>query len=315
MNEISIVTAFFNINRNEWGPYSRTVDEYLGYFSIWAKMKNKLIVYVESSELAERIISVREKYGLKEFTIVNIVDDYTKIDTELYESIKAATQNQYQKQFRLLPNNPECWNYNYNYVMQLKMWCVQDAIAKEQASGMVAWVDFGFNHGGSVIDSNSDFNFLWEYNFPEKINLFSIQDIDDRPIFDIVRSMDVYIMGTIIVGVDKLWHEFWLLMRTAMISLNNCGLTDDDQTILLMAYRINPRIFQILESGWMLQIKQYGGEHLVLKTAKNNGKKKNIKKYFINTPVRGLIRKIKDTILNLRYSIRVFSTLQKTTRK
>ena len=67
--------------------------------------------------------------------------------------------------------------------MSLKAWCCADAIEKGYAEGMVVWMDFGFNHGSSTIDSRSDFNFLGSYDFPENINVFIVQDLDDRPLF------------------------------------------------------------------------------------------------------------------------------------
>ena len=200
--------------------------------------------------------------GLLTRTVVHVVGDLRSLDPELYESIKKISTNPIHKAARLFSKNPEVWNADYNYVMLLKMWCVRDAVERGDAEGMVAWVDFGYNHGGDVLDKNSDFNFLWKYDFPEKICLFLIQELDDRPIFDIVCSMDTYIMGTVIVGVDYLWNEFWKLMKTSMISLNDCGLMDDDQNIILMSYRKKPEIFQTFKSDWQMQLKQFGNEKL-----------------------------------------------------
>lgn len=313
MKEISIVTAFFNINRDNWNKFDRTTDQYLKYFSDWAKLKNNLVVYVETQELAKKVLEVRKKYNLENKTTINIIDDYKNIDSELYNSIKGATTNQIQQEFRLLPKNPEVWNCDYDYIMLLKMWCVQDAIEKKQVDGMVAWVDFGYNHGGAVIDNSSNFNFLWQYNFSEKINVFSVQDLDDRPVFDIVRSMDTYLMGTVIVGIDYLWKDFWTLMRESMISLNKCGLTDDDQTIILMSYRTRPEIFNVYKSDWQLPIKQFGGDHL--KLVCDNSSQKNLKYYIRNSMVRDMVHKFRDTKLNTKYCIKMFKNLQKITRK
>ena len=44
-------------------------------------------------------------------------------------------------------------------------------------------------------------------------------------------------MGTVIVGAASLWNEFWNLMRTCMMELNDCGFTDDDQNVILMSYK------------------------------------------------------------------------------
>lgn len=271
-NEITIVTGFFNINRENWKGFSRSNEEYFNYFKGWAKLKNFLIVYVESETLKEKIYQFRESLGLKEKTYVILINDCLSIDKELFSSIQKASKNNIHRLYRLFPNNPEVWNPEYNYIMLLKMWCVSNSIKKGFAKGMVAWFDFGFNHGGKIIDINSNFNFLWTYDFPEKINLFTIQDIDNRPIFEIVMSMDTYIMGMPIVGPDYLWEDFWMMMRESMIHLNDCGFIDDDQNIMLMCYRKKPEMFCLHKSSWNLPLLQFGGNHLKLKIKKKDSR-------------------------------------------
>lgn len=260
--EITVVSAFFNINRQAWKKFERTEDQYFEYFKGWAKLKNTIIVYCETENMKNKIIQFRRELGLEDKTIIHIIEEFRNIDPELLSSIKKAAENKVQQGARLFDKNPEVWNADYDYVMLLKMWCVQDAVARGETGEMVAWMDFGYNHGGAILDINSDFNFTWKYDFPDKINVFLIQELDDRPIFDIVCTMDTYIMGTVIVGAAQLWNEFWNLMRMSMMELNNCGLTDDDQNIILMAYRRKPEIFNTYVSGWQLPLKQFGGEHI-----------------------------------------------------
>lgn len=304
MNKITIVTAFININRDNWANFGRTEEQYFNYFKLWAKIKNELIVYVENKKLADKIMKYRESLGLKNKTKVIIIDDFTKIDIDLYNSIKETANNKYHKIFRTMPNNPEVWNYDYNYIMLMKMWCVSNAIERKLATGMVAWVDFGYLHGGDDISPKSDFNFEWKYDFDDKINIFSIQKLDDRPIFEIIETMNTYIMGTIIVGPDNLWSKFWNMMRNNMLALNKCGFVDDDQSIILMCYRENKDMFKINESSWGMPMKQFGGnEHLFLK---NVTKKQKIIKC-IKKPFRYL----KKTYSNLKYVFKIFKEIQK----
>lgn len=129
-------------------------------------------------------------------------------------------------------------------------------------------MDFGYNHGGKdgLINAN-DFNFLWEYDFSPKIHLFTERPLDkERPIFDVVRSMDVYIRGNLMIAPDFLWKEFHTLSVNSMISLTRCGLCDDDQTISLMAYYENPDLFEIHDVNyWYSGLKNFGGEHFLVK--------------------------------------------------
>lgn len=45
MSEITLVTAFFDINRDTWAKFFRTAKDYLKHFDHWARMRNRLIVY------------------------------------------------------------------------------------------------------------------------------------------------------------------------------------------------------------------------------------------------------------------------------
>ncbi len=299
--DITIVTGFFKVNRGSWRGFERTDEQYFEHFMVWAKLKNKIIVYVETEEMRKRIMEFRHTLGLYEQTVVNIVPDCVTLVPDLFQSIKKANDNPIQQKFRLFQLNPEVWNPTYNYIMLLKAWCVCDAIERGQADNMIAWIDFGYNHGGNPIDKNSDFNFKWKYDFPEKINLFTIQELDNRPIFEIVLSMDTYIMGGFIVGPAYLWSNFWQLLKACMMALNECGLADDDQNIFLMAYRKNPELFHLNKSFWSIQLKQFGGEHLNWASEyieyRNSLKKNN----FINW-----IRRIKHKVHCMKYACRIY---------
>ena len=49
-DEITIVTAFFDIGREGWGRYTRSNDQYFQKFSEWTVLQNRLVVYVETEE-------------------------------------------------------------------------------------------------------------------------------------------------------------------------------------------------------------------------------------------------------------------------
>lgn len=292
MREIVIVTAFFAIKRENWSGFNRSNELYFDYFKGWASVKNRLIVYVESGELKKKIIDYRTSLGLEKRTVVVVIPNIMEVDKELFESIKSCA-TLVQRRFRLLPNNPESWNPTYNYIMLMKQWCAADAIKRGlvDPEEMLAWIDFGFNHGGGDYSLESNFNFQWEYNFQDKINVFSTQPLDDRPIFDIVLSMDTYIMGMVLVGTGKYWERFRVLVRQSMIELNKSGLMDDDQNIILMAIRKQPNLFNVKVSSWNTVLYECGCNHLIL-VDKNNKK---------------VIRILKDKIARIIYKIKVLN--------
>ena len=307
MSKITIVTAFFKIKREDWRGFERSDEQYFEHFKVWAQLKNKLILYVESEELKERVINYRTELGLGEQTIVNVIPNCLELESKLYEDIVKATTNPIQKLFRLGKLNPEVWNPTYNYIMLLKSWCVCDAIKNNHAEGMIAWIDFGYNHGGYPIDKTSDFSFEWSYDFPDKINMFTIQELDDRPIFEIVMSMDTYIMGGFIVAPSTLWPRFWELLKSSMQSLLDCGMSDDDQNIMLMAYRKQPEICHLHNCKWSCQLKLFGGNHLRwTKGFSHNAE--NRRKGF-----KGSLKKLKHILNCAMYALKVFVHMSKVT--
>lgn len=278
--ELTLITAYFDIGRDKFKGYERGNDKYINYFKFWARMRNKLIVYT-SSQFKDEIMEIRSDFGLKEQTKIIVIDDFRQFDIDLYRRIHHAMNNEISLNFHKDINRPEAYSADYNYIMMLKSYCIVDAINNNYANGMIAWIDFGFNHGGNDgLIKQEEFDFLWQYDFSSKIHLFTYQEVDtNRPIFDIVRSMDVYIRGNIMIAPDYLWEEFFTLAKDSMISLTRCGLCDDDQTIELMAYYEKPDIFELHDvEHWYDGLKCFGGEHLTTKQEKPK-KNKPYKKY------------------------------------
>lgn len=246
------------------GVERRTDDVYFDNFEHWARIKNKLIVYVENEQHKKRVEEIREKFGLAEQTTVIVTEKCEDIDSELYASVEKAANNDVQIDFHVQSKNPDAWNAKYNYIMILKGWFVQDAIERGLTGATAVWMDFGFGHVTRTYQCAEEFDFHWYYDFPEGINLFYLKQPDERPIFDIVRTGDVYFMGFMVGGKKEYWTEFWKLMRQCMLELNAVGLMDDDQTIMSMAYQKRPELFHIEQSGWFTTLKEHGGEHLTL---------------------------------------------------
>lgn len=265
MDEITIVTAYFNIGREKWKGYERGDNKYINYFDFWAKIKNNIIVYTDKN-LVNKVYEIREKYGLKEKTKVIAINNLYDIDVLLYNRMKKVMENEISLNFHFHKEikRPEAWNVEYNYVTFLKYYFVNKAVIDFNLNGLVSWLDFGFNHGGDLgLTDTNDFNFCWQYNFSKKIHLFAVKEIEEkRPIFDIIRNLDTYIMGGIMVAPSYMWGDFYNLARQSINSLLDCGFCDDDQTIALMAYYKNPDLFEIHNvEFWFDGIKNFCGEH------------------------------------------------------
>lgn len=282
--ELTIVTAFFDIGRSNMNEYARSNDKYLEYFKFWARIKNNIVVYTDKF-MAEKVKEVREEYGLLDKTTIEVIEDYLSIEPKLYERMEEVSKNQTFLTFRY-NDHPMDNNAKYDYVMLLKAWCLKDAVEKGHAKGMMAWLDFGFNHGGALYTTPEEFDFLWEIkDIPnDKITMFSAKEDDNKPIFQVVQSYDVYVMGFNIIMPSELASSFWEDIKEAMNSLINVGFIDDDQTLLLMVSRMYRDRYNLLLSDWFMPIKEHGGEHLTIKEKedkKESFKDKVLKKFRI----------------------------------
>lgn len=262
--EITIVTAYFDVGRGKWTGFERDNNKYVEYFKFWARMKNKLVVYTDE-RTAQQVLQIRDAFGLKEKTQTVIIDDIRNLDPIVYEKMEKVLANDLAVKFRTKPNNPESYVALYNYLMYLKPYFITDAIQRGFADRMVAWMDFGYNHGGELYANPLDFDFLWEYDFSSKINLFAIKKLDDMPIFEIVRTMECYFTGSLFVAPAELWKIVQQLFRKAVLNLASCGLCDDDQTLMVMAYREQSDLFEIhYTENFTTQLKDCGGAHLTV---------------------------------------------------
>lgn len=242
MNEVTLVTAFFDIGRSNEKSFSRTNEKYLNDFKFWSRMNNEMIVFSDKYTI-EEIKKIRNSFGLLSKTQFVDIEEYKSIDKELYESIKKSVNNNCFKEFHIQKDIPEAHNADYIYIMLLKEWCCNEVYKRKLAKGMIAWIDFGFNHGGEYYLDEKEFNFSWKMPLDDKIHLCELHKYDGLPPFEIIRRNDTYIQGCLIVAQDYLWKYLWNDVRTIMISLNTAGLADDDQLLLLMSYLNNPQKF------------------------------------------------------------------------
>lgn len=298
MNEITLVTAFFDIGRKDFNTYPRTNEQYLNYFKVWARMKNNLIVYTNKI-MAEEVRKIRKEYGLLDKTTIIEIDNEEQIEPNLLKKIETVSKNSDFTNFRLYKNAVSN-QYKYDYVMLLKYWCLADAVEKKLAKGMVAWIDFGFNHGDACYIKPEEFDFLWKTELADnKIHLFALNDIDERAIFRSVMLLNDCIMGCLLVLPDILCKELWELTKLAMESLIRVGFIDDDQLLLQMAYKERKEIFEIHKSNWFLPLKENGGQHLTVKTLiKDESKGFNFlkMKFFKYKQLREYISRLKKII-------------------
>lgn len=302
MKKITIVTAFFDVNRANMDGFNRTNQKYIDAFKFWAHIQNQIVVFSDKNTI-EEVKKIRESYGLLDKTKTVVIDNYLEIDPELFESIDKVMSNKQLLDFHLQRKIPEAISSKYNYIMAIKAWCCTEAVNRGLTTGMVAWLDFGFNYGGKFYRREEEFDFLWEYDFSDKIHLLQVNDFDNCLPFEIIRRNNSYVQGGEIIAPDYLWKELWELVRNSMLSLNKAGLADDDQILYYMSYLEKPEIFELHKCEWLGLFKDFSNQKFTFEVPKPNKLRHFLAKFKHPTEFLWIRR--------LVYSIRTFIILQK----
>ena len=259
MNDITIVTAFFDIGRGDWTPdkglphyLQRTTDTYFDRFAEMAKLENEMVVYT-STEFVERVKELRGDRTTEIITIdfKNSFDELKKRVSEIQKDPKFQEMI-HPSQVR----NPEYWNADYVVVNLLKSSFVSRAIGMNLThNDLVAWIDFGYCKEPVNVTK-------WQYPFnKEKIHFFTIKDwIEGTYIQDIISTNDVHVTGPCIVAGKDIWPYLEGLVHHNLQELFKNNLVDDDQTLLLMSYLAKPDLFElhrVSPDNWFIIFKDY----------------------------------------------------------
>ncbi len=266
-NKITIVTAFFDIGRGQWTPdkglphyLKRSNETYLERFSHMATLDNEMVIFTSTEFEA----AIKEMRADKPTHIITL--DFPTLAPELREEIVKVQQNvEYQSKINPTQvKNPEYWNVDYVMVNLFKSTFVHNAISAGYVSNdTVAWLDFGYCRDASVLNGVSE----WKWDFAKNhIHLFNIKDyIEGTYIQDIIFNNDVHITGPCIVADKKLWSVLGALVKHSTEELLAHNLIDDDQTILLTSYLMQPELFElhkVSDSDWFIIFKDYNDSSL-----------------------------------------------------
>lgn len=248
-DDISIVTAFFDIGRGDWTPdkgipgfVHRTTETYLERFGTMASLDNEMVIYT-SPDMVDRVWGYRK--GKEDRTTVVPVP----IASMYPERREAIRRVQSDPAFiaKINPNlrrNPEYWSVDYVLVTNLKSVFTAHAVQNNLVHcQQVAWMDFGYCRSPAALGGSTK----WRYRFtPNKIHLFIFNSYHSgMPIEHIVANNIVFVCGAAVVGSRDLWPEFARLNNFAAEELLKMNLVDDDQTLWMMASLYKSDIIEI----------------------------------------------------------------------
>ena len=265
-NDITIVTAFYDLGRGDWKHFSRKTDYYFECFERLCQLKNQIIVFSES-KFKSKFDYIIE--NIKSDLIVVYQEKKDIFDRELIDRIK-RTQELKSDQEKTI-TVPEQWCPEYVYLTTLKTYFCCTAIQQERVNDTsesfsivndtVAWIDFGYVRKEKYLPESR----LWKYAFRDKIHLWSIRNIPQRiDIKEVIKTFKAYIMANHIIASKNKWFYLKESMNCQLEKLLSNSLIDDEQTLLLMAYLENKKeyvlyreIIDYSDLDWFFIFKYY----------------------------------------------------------
>lgn len=258
MSNISIVTAFFDIGRSDWGqdvikhggplPHylKRSTDQYIHHFSRLCELNNEIVVFT-SFDLVDTLTNIK-KINPKANTPKVISYDYFSNHSNLRNKIEQIqSSSEFAKKINPYQiRNPEYWNKDYVAVTSLKAHFVDQAITLGHINNeWSAWVDFGYCRDDNHLPESKNWNFDFT---PNKINFFNYRDPNLKSPMDsislAVQNNVVFIIGGVFAAQRDNWKTLSNYMRDSLEELMQNGLVDDDQGLLLMSFYKNPELFE-----------------------------------------------------------------------
>lgn len=244
-----LVTALYDIGRDQWQFFRRSFDEYLSYFSNVLGLNVNLIVY--SDETVQNFVLDRRKgyqNKTKTFRIKFSDLEYSQYRQHINDVI---TSPEFRESNDML-DHPEAFSVEYLILMNNKISFLADAVRRNPFNSThFFWIDAGYGHGEDLTRwKNFQPRKLLDYH--DKITYIELND--PRWYIDINDPHKVNIgpafCGGFFGGDGGAILRYERLYRKTFRKLLTEYIVDDDQNVAFQCYMECPNWFRNVRGNW-----------------------------------------------------------------
>lgn len=261
-NNCTVVTALYNLNRENWNDYKRKWSEYKDYFKNTLSLKSKMVIFIES-ELLDFVKKERAKIdpSLEHTKIIikpfNMLPKY-----HLYNDIKKIMVSPEYRKGLIDPNPPEYNIPEYSVLVHSKMHLVQEAIDNNYFNTeYYMWMDGGIRHNKFKPEQKNAI-------YPNNDKLLNIKGIrmlcrilptdDDLKIDKFYKSHQNRFGAGVILGNIKNITKFNSLMDEILLNAIDNNLIDSEQSMHVICYLQNKELFDLVyNTDWYYHFDYY----------------------------------------------------------
>ena len=252
----TIVTAFFNIDRNNWNTYERSVDAYLENAKRMLSLDDYMVIYIEP-EYIDFINKHREKYAHKTVVIpLNIQDlPYYKYKDQI-QTIMESSEFKNGLADRYVP---EVTKPLYDVVIWSKIPLVTRTVIENPFNTThFIWLDFGV-HKHMLQNHMLNKSLMKGKHIPDQIKLLcrskpQPQDLDIKTFYRAHRNR---FAATMFSGSGANFLLFDSYQDEEICDCLDMKVVDCEQSIHAVIYLKYPELFELYYGDWKDLISNY----------------------------------------------------------
>ncbi len=249
----TVVTAFFNIKRNDWNSYSRSVDEYFNNATNMLSINDYIIIFTEP-EYEERVKEIMKNRIYK----LVIMDTSQLYWYPYYNTIENIMNSPDFKNGLKNPICPEVCKPLYDIIMYSKTKLVKQAIEMNPFNSThFVWLDFGVHQHMFRPDMKN--KKLLPFGVYDKIR-FLCRDIPtekDLNISQFFKSNENRFAGTMFTGSKNNLLLFDKYLEEDILEAFNKNVVDCDQSFFSNVYVKHSELFELYFGDWAQLITNY----------------------------------------------------------
>ncbi|KAF7638418.1 hypothetical protein Mgra_00002096, partial [Meloidogyne graminicola] len=234
----------FDIGRNNWNQYGRTLIQYHQYFKYLLQLRLPMVIFVDNKSL-QFVHRERSRIGWGIKTKIRIISlsqlPFFSFKLQVNKIIKNELNNWKKEWNPSMRSHPESLHSEYSLLAENPF-----------ETEFFVWLDAGYGHGDrSIFPSNWHWNPIFQKGIISLIKLTPPTDsINNYNLNKLYRQDISVISGGFIAGDKNSIFQLHQIYYKKFIYLINKQKIDDDQTILVLLINEYPKFFHISHGDW-----------------------------------------------------------------
>ena len=243
-----VVTALYDIGRDEWKDYNQSYNTYLHWMNNILKFKSRMVIFTES-KFENKIREMRnltDPNGEMTTYIINKIEDLEIHKIWFDKMVEVMKSNTFAKKIQF--NVPEAIHPLYNIVMYNKILFLKEALKLHPDATHFIWTD------AAGIRENIVYQNAWPH--PDKLPTNTIMHFSHNLNFQIpnvewhTMSQVRNIQGAVVICPSHMVEWYANEIHKTIHHCLDRNFIGSDEKMFDLVYIKNPEKFTLVKLGW-----------------------------------------------------------------